>query len=127
MKRFVIGKIIVFSTLLFMCSTASAQTLSDAPFKFARTLGLIDAFYVDTVNLSALTEKAIIEVLRSLDPHSSYISAKDVREMNEPLNGNFEGIGIQFNILHDTIIVIEPLPNGPSLKVGLRSGDRIVT
>ena len=82
---------------------------------------------MDTVNLSSLTEKAIIEVLSSLDPHSSYISAKDVKEMNEPLNGNFEGIGIQFNILHDSIIVVEPVPNGPSEKVGLRAGDRIVT
>jgi carboxyl-terminal processing protease len=76
--------------------------------------------------MNSLTEKAIIEVLRSLDPHSSYISAKDVKDMNEPLIGNFEGIGIQFNILHDSIIVVEPVPNGPSEKVGLLAGDRIV-
>ena len=58
-------------------------------------------------------------MLRNLDPHSVYISAKDVKDMNEPLNGNFEGIGIQFNLLRDTIIVIEPLSGGPSEKVGL--------
>ena len=127
MKRKIIGNVIALLSILIISSTASAQqTLNDGTFKFGRTLGLIDAFYVDTVNLNSLTEKAIIEVLRSLDPHSSYISAKDVKEMNEPLNGNFEGIGIQFNVLHDSIIVIEPIPNGPSEKVGLRAGDRIV-
>ena len=73
-----------------------------------------------------MTEKTIIEMLRNLDPHSVYISAKDVKDMNEPLNGNFEGIGIQFNLLRDTIIVIEPLSGGPSEKVGLLAGDRII-
>jgi carboxyl-terminal processing protease len=127
MKKIIIGNVIALLSILFISSTASAQqTISDGPYKFARTLGLIDAYYVDSVNLNILTEKAIVEVLRSLDPHSSYISAKDVREMNEPLNGNFEGIGISFNVLHDTIIVIEPLPKGPSEKVGLLAGDRIV-
>ena len=126
MRRKNFGQVIGLFSLLLVCSAASAQALNDAPFKFARTLGLIDAFYVDTVNLSNLTEKAIVAVLTSLDPHSVYISAKDVKEMNEPLNGNFDGIGIQFNILHDTIVVIEPIPHGPSEKVGLRAGDRIV-
>jgi carboxyl-terminal processing protease len=127
MKRKAIGTVVALLFLLFGSQSVFAQAaMSDGPYKFARTLGLIDAFYVDTVNLDLLTEKAIIEVLRSLDPHSSYISAKDVKEMNEPLNGNFEGIGIQFNILHDSIIVVEPLANGPSEKVGLRAGDRIV-
>ena len=65
-------------------------------------------------------------MLRTLDPHSVYISAKDVKEMNEPLNGNFEGIGIQFNLLSDTIIVIDPIAGGPSEKVGILAGDRIV-
>ena len=73
-----------------------------------------------------LTEKAIIEILRKLDPHSHYISAKDVKEMNEPLNGNFDGIGVQFNLLRDSIIMVEPLWR-PSEKVGIRAGDRILT
>lgn len=106
---------------------AFSQGPNDGTLKIGRTLGLIDAFYVDTVNLNSLTEKAIIEMLHTLDPHSTYISAKDVKDMNEPLNGNFEGIGIQFNLLRDTIIVIEPISGGPSEKVGLRAGDRIVT
>lgn len=127
MKRKLLGITIGFLSIVLINSTLSAQILNENTYKFGRTLGLIDAAYVDTANLDNLTEKAIVEVLRSLDPHSSYISAKDVKDMNEPLNGNFEGIGIQFNILHDTIIVIEPLPKGPSEKVGLRAGDRIVT
>jgi carboxyl-terminal processing protease len=126
MKRIVFGYLFAVVILVFQSSAATGQTLNDGAFKFGRTLALIDAFYVDTVNLSALTEKAIVEALRSLDPHSSYISAKDVKEMNEPLNGNFEGIGIQFNVLHDSIVVIEPTPHGPSEKVGLLAGDRIV-
>ncbi len=65
-------------------------------------------------------------MMRELVAHSTYISAQDVRVANEPLLGNFEGIGIEFNILHDTIIVIEPIAGGPSEKVGLRPGDRIV-
>ena len=107
--------------------TASSQVLNEGTFKFGRTLSLIDAFYVDSVNLDMLTEKAIVEVLKNLDPHSTYISAKDVKEMNEPLNGNFEGIGVQFNLLRDSIIIIEPITGGPSEKVGIKAGDRILT
>jgi carboxyl-terminal processing protease len=125
-------KIICYTAVLLMIFflfslNAKSQVLNDGTFKFGRTLSLIDAFYVDSVNLDALTEKAIVEVLKNLDPHSTYISAKDVKEMNEPLNGNFEGIGVQFNILRDSIIIVEPISNGPSEKVGIRSGDRILT
>ncbi len=122
LKCFIAG-LLIFSG--FYCNI-SAQLLNENTLKIARTLSLIDAFYVDTVNLGSLTEKVIIDLLRSLDPHSTYISAKDVKEMNEQLIGNFEGIGIQFNILHDTIIVIEPIKNSPSERVGLKAGDRII-
>jgi carboxyl-terminal processing protease len=122
MKRFNLITILV----LFSCISGFSQSLNDNTFKFGRTLGLIDSWYVDSTDINKLTEKTIVEMLRSLDPHSVYISAKDVKEMSEPLNGNFEGIGIQFNLLRDSIIVIEPIPGGPSEKVGLRSGDRIV-
>jgi carboxyl-terminal processing protease len=84
--------------LLLLTFSVSSQVLSEETVKFGRTLNLIDAYYVDSADLGSLTEKAIIEVLKNLDPHSTYISAKDVKEMNEPLNGNFEGIGIQFNL-----------------------------
>jgi carboxyl-terminal processing protease len=120
--------IAVLTVSFFLLSLkGSSQVLNEGTFKFGRTLSLIDAFYVDSANLDMLTEKAIIEVLRNLDPHSTYISAKDVKEMNEPLNGNFEGIGVQFNLLRDSIIIVEPLGGGPSEKVGIRSGDRILT
>ena len=105
----------------------SGQVLTNETIKFGRTLNLIEDYYVDSTNLSKITEKVIIDMLRDLDPHSTYISAEDVKEANQPLLGNFEGIGISFNLLHDTIIVIEPIPGGPSEKVGLLAGDRIVT
>ena len=120
--------LLVITALSVMLSVSlNGQVLSENTFKIGKMLGLIDAFYVDSTDMNAITEKTIVDILHSLDPHSSYISAKDVKEMNEPLAGNFEGIGIQFNILHDTVIVIEPLKNGPSEKIGLKAGDRIVT
>lgn len=122
-----LGLIIAFIALGFFNQKISSQALPEETFKIGRTLGLIDAYYVDTTNLQKLTETVIIDLLKNLDPHSTYISAKDVKDMNEPLMGNFEGIGIQFNLLYDTIIVVEPLPGGPSEKVGLHAGDRIVT
>jgi carboxyl-terminal processing protease len=125
-KKTLIGTVLTVALFLFTI-TSYSQVLNEGTFKFGRTLSLIDAFYVDTVNLDMLTEKAIVEVLKNLDPHSTYISAKDVKEMNEPLNGNFEGIGVQFNLLRDSIIIVEPISGGPSEKVGIRAGDRILT
>lgn len=117
----------IASELFLTAITTSAQALNEETFKIGRALGLIESFYVDTTQIDKLAEKAIVEILKNLDPHSTYISAKDVKDMNEPLNGNFEGIGIQFNILRDSIIVIEPIAGGPSEKVGLKAGDRILT
>jgi carboxyl-terminal processing protease len=127
MKRKVLNIAVLTVSFFIFSLTVSAQVLNDGTFKFGRTLSLIDAFYVDSTNLDALTEKAIIEVLKSLDPHSTYISAKDVKDMNEPLNGNFDGIGVQFNLLRDSIIIVEPISGGPSEKVGIKAGDRILT
>src|SRR5664280_1963460 len=125
-RKILVGAVLAFSLFLFTIS-ASSQVLNEGTFKFGRTLSLIDAFYVDSANLDILTEKAIIEVLKNLDPHSTYISAKDVKEMNEPLNGNFEGIGVQFNLLRDSILIVEPIGGGPSEKVDIKAGDRILT
>jgi carboxyl-terminal processing protease len=119
--------IAVFLASGLICQNATAQALNEETFKVGRTLSLIDAFYVDSVNLGQLAEDMIVSTLKKLDPHSTYVSAKDVKAMNEPLQGNFEGIGIQFNVLHDTLIVVEPIAGGPSEKVGLRAGDRILT
>lgn len=87
----------------------------------------IGNLYVDTVDFNKLTEDAIVGMLSKLDPHSTYTNARDTKSLNEPLQGNFEGIGIQFNILEDTLMVIQPVSNGPSEKVGILAGDRIVT
>jgi carboxyl-terminal processing protease len=127
MKRKINVSAVLAVSLFLLTVTASSQVLNEGTFKIGRTFGLIDAFYVDSADMDMLTEKAIIEILKNLDPHSTYISAKDVKDMNEPLNGNFEGIGVQFNLLRDSIIIIEPIAGGPSEKVGIRAGDRILT
>ena len=87
---------------------------------------LIRLAYVDTTNEARLVEKAIVETLKELDPHSMYISKKDVQRANEPLEGNFDGIGVQFEILKDTIAVVHAIPGGPSDRLGIMSGDKII-
>ncbi|HDZ41707.1 MAG TPA: S41 family peptidase [Bacteroidetes bacterium] len=113
--------------VIFAGLEMKGQMFSDQTMKFGRTLALVEAFYVDSVDQAKLTEEAIIEMLKHLDPHSVYISAEELEEINQRLEGSFEGIGIEFNILHDSILVIAPMPGGPSEKAGLRPGDRIVT
>ncbi len=120
------NKYLLVILLAILPSTLFSQYLTEDIFKFSRALGYISSFYVDTVNTTKIVENAIISTLKELDPHSVYIPADEVKEMNEPLEGNFEGIGIQFNILNDTLYVISPISGGPSEKVGLRAGDRIV-
>jgi len=94
--------------------------------KVDNIIDYIERDYVDTISRSQLETDAIKEMLDKLDPHSSYISAKDFHEINDPLLGSFEGIGISFRIEKDTITVINTIPGGPSEKVGLMGGDRIV-
>lgn len=86
----------------------------------------INNYYVDDVDEAKLVEDAIRGMVEKLDPHSSYLTPKEVKAMNEPLQGNFEGIGVQFNMIQDTLLVIQPVNNGPSQKVGILAGDRIV-
>lgn len=87
----------------------------------------IKNLYVDTVNENKLVEDAIRGMLEKLDPHSSYSTAKETKAMNESLQGSFEGIGVQFNVAKDTLLVIQPVAKGPSEKVGVLAGDRIVS
>ncbi|MGK7391331.1 MAG: S41 family peptidase [Candidatus Cyclobacteriaceae bacterium M2_1C_046] len=94
--------------------------------KFKEVLTLIDRNYVDEVNSEKLVEDAIIQMLDELDPHSAYIPAEERARANEALQGNFEGIGIEFNIFKDTIVVVSPLGGGPSEAAGLRPGDKII-
>ena len=83
--------------------------------------------YVDSVNQKKLVEDAIKGMLDKLDPHSSYSNPEETKKMNEPLEGNFEGIGVQFNILTDTLVVVQTIKKGPSEKVGILNGDRIIS
>ena len=87
----------------------------------------ITNLYVDSVDEKKLVEDAIRGMIDKLDPHSSYLTPKEVKSLNEPLNGNFEGIGVQFNMIEDTLLVIQPVTNGPSERVGIIAGDRIVS
>lgn len=95
--------------------------------KISNLLNYVLEEYVDSVDMEGLTESTIIQMLDQLDPHSAYIPARDLAAMNEPLQGNFDGIGVEFNIINDSIVVVAPISGGPSDKLGIRSGDRIVT
>jgi len=120
---------VLILTILFTITASfiSAQeSVQQNQLKFGRLLRLVDSYYVDSANIDKLTEKAIVHLLSELDPHSVYMSKDEVDKMNEPLVGNFEGIGISFNIFKDTLLVTTTISGGPSEKVGLRAGDRIV-
>ena len=115
--------------LLASAVTGAAQQKSEmnrAAGKFNQTLFYIDRLYLEDVDLNALVEKAIVAAVGELDPHSSYISAEDVKAMNEPLQGEFEGIGIEFAIIRDTLTVQATVAGGPSERVGLLAGDKIL-
>lgn len=94
--------------------------------KIDNVLDFIEQNYVDTVKRSDLEEKTLIAMLNQLDPHSEYIPATELQQINEPLQGNFDGIGVEFNIVNDTICVVHPIQGGPSESVGVKAGDRIV-
>jgi carboxyl-terminal processing protease len=125
-KRYSLIFCLIFCFISFFKIDVSAQDIQDDAVKFGRVLRLIQSYYVDTTNVNKLTEAAITEMLSSLDPHSVYITKEEVKEMNQPLEGNFEGIGISFNIYQDTLMVMTTIPGGPSERGGLRPGDRII-
>ncbi len=111
---------------LFCTPRANAQLVYEEAYKFDKVLEWINKYYVDSVNSERLVEDAITGMLKELDPHSSYLNRKEVAQLNEPLQGNFEGIGISFSILRDTVYVINPVSGGPSDKAGVLAGDRII-
>ena len=128
MKRstIILSLLIGFVLVVFPGGRVQSQDVEQNMYKFGRLLRLIDTQYTDTTNIPALTEKAIVAMLRELDPHSVYIPKDEVEAMNEPLEGGFFGIGISFNIYRDTLMVLTTIPGGPSEKVGLRPSDRII-
>lgn len=95
--------------------------------KFSSLLQIINYYYVDSTNQSELTEKAIVAMLKELDPHSVYLTKEEIAKANEPLQGNFDGVGIQFQLYKDTILVVAAVPGGPSDKLGIRAGDKVIT
>lgn len=124
------------SLLLLLAGTSwsfaqSRQNESDIDVTQIRKLQMaqlaVTQLYVDSVNQKKLVEDAIKGMLDKLDPHSSYSNPEETKKMNEPLEGNFEGIGVQFNILTDTLVVVQTIKKGPSEKVGILNGDRIVS
>lgn len=118
----------VFFGLSAQDSIAQQRTDSKATVqKFASLLQMINYYYVDSTNQAELTEQAIVAMLKDLDPHSVYISKDEVQKANEPLQGNFEGVGIQFQLFRDTILVVAAVPGGPSDKLGILAGDKIIT
>ncbi|MCH2216353.1 MAG: S41 family peptidase [Flavobacteriales bacterium] len=128
MKRLslVVASLAIF-TSIFAQTDENQPEFRKAAEKFTALLYHLENSYVDSVELEEVVDESIREVLSELDPHSVYIPAKDVKKANEGLEGNFEGIGIQFNILKDTIIVVSPIAGGPSETLGIMAGDKIVS
>jgi carboxyl-terminal processing protease len=94
--------------------------------KITNVLDYIEQEYVDSISKDQLVELTIPEILKHLDPHSVYIPAEELQQFREPLEGNFSGIGVQFNMQDDTVAIINTVPNGPSEKIGIKAGDRII-
>ena len=119
--------LLALSAIVFLPTSSLAQNSTQAATKkFGTLLNMLDRLYVDSVDMDELVEVAITKMLEELDPHSIYLSEEDLREANEPLDGSFEGVGVQFNIFKDTIMVVSPIAGGPSERLGIRAGDRIV-
>ena len=122
---------ILFISLLLIASLFQVQAqkteLDDQIRKLVISAVTINDHYVDSVNTEKLVEDAIRGMLEKLDPHSAYSTAEQTKRLNEPLQGSFDGIGIQFNILDDTLMVIQTITKGPSEKAGVMAGDRIIS
>ena len=125
------GMVWAFFSFAMLPLSLKAQRMnlgSDAPIRKLQIAEMaISNLYVDTVDENKLVEDGIRGMIEKLDPHSSYATAKETKEMNEPLQGSFEGIGVQFNMVQDTLLVIQPIVNGPSERVGILADDRIVS
>ncbi|HPE33847.1 MAG TPA: S41 family peptidase [Bacteroidales bacterium] len=117
---------LIISLLLSANVFAQVDNARETIQKFSTALQLIEFAYVDSTDPPKLVEKAIIAMLKDLDPHSAYISRDDVQKVNEPLEAEFEGIGVTFQLFNDTILVISPVPGGPSDKLGILAGDKIL-
>ncbi len=111
---------------IFIGRYITHRSLSDKEEKLRTVLRLIESEYVDAIDVDSLIEAQFPELLNSLDPHSAYIAASELQSVNDDLEGSFSGVGVSFQILNDTVNVIEVIPGGPAEKVGLLPGDRII-
>jgi len=116
---------VVMALLVILTGNVRAQWSTQA-LKLAQVMDKVSRFYVDSINEEEVVERTITEMLHELDPHSSYLSKEELELLNEQLEGEFEGIGVSFNILEDTIYIIRAISGGPSERVGIRGGDRII-
>ena len=127
MKKYLFIALLAFLAVTSVSAQLRIKMGKNSPIeKLGRAEIAITNLYVDSVDENKLVEDAIRGMLEKLDPHSSYTTAKETKAMNEPLNGSFDGIGVQFNMVDDSLLVIQPVTNGPSEKVGIIAGDRIV-
>lgn len=128
MRLFRSFRLLVLLLALCVSSRLWAQSMNPntAAQKFGQLIYLLQEYYLDTVSTEALVDEAMVAVLKQLDPHSTYISSDDVRSMNEPLEGEFEGIGIEYALIADTLVVQATVAGGPAEKVGLLPGDKIL-
>ncbi len=126
-KRLAVSFVLILIVLPFFGLAQLRTDTRSTSQKFSSLLQIINYYYVDTTNQSELTEKAIVAMLKELDPHSVYLTKEEIVKANEPLQGNFDGVGIQFQLFKDTILVVAAVPGGPSDKLGIRAGDKVIT
>ena len=112
---------------LMLAAQEKRTVLPEQLNKLMITENIITRFYVDSVQEAKMVEEGIKAMLKQLDPHSTYSDPKEVKSLMESMQGNFDGIGVQFNMVDDTLVVIQPTLNGPSEKVGVLAGDRIIS
>lgn len=125
---FILPALSLFLSNQTLCAQNSSDIhLKTGAAKLYQTLYYIDRLYADTVSIGNIVDESIRAILDQLDPHSSFVSAEELKAMNEPLQGEFEGIGIEFSIIHDTLTVQGVIASGPSEKAGLMAGDKILS
>ncbi|OAV75412.1 Carboxy-terminal processing protease CtpB precursor [Bacteroidales bacterium Barb7] len=126
MKKITLSLLAALTVIYVAAQVQRQKNNTDGSQKLQMALSAISTMYVDATDNKKIVEDAIVGMLEKLDPHSNYLDPEETKEMTVPLQGNFDGIGIQFNMLTDTLYVIQVIPGGPSEKVGLMAGDRIL-
>ena len=119
-------KILYIISMLFAVAGATAQNMPEHLLKLMYTGNIISNFYVDSPDNDKIAEEGVKAMLKELDPHSTYTDKKETKALLEQMQGSFGGIGVQFNIVSDTLFVIQTTKNGPSERAGILAGDKII-